>query len=128
MNKLLNLIFVAAAVACVYAAVGIYPAVPKPPGFADQEGCYLSKFNAVLPFNKPYFPTDDTSCEQYTCGTNGETQVYTCGLLAFSSNCHLVTDITLDYPKCCGDVVCDPESTTPPPAYETTEGTNEGGC
>ncbi|XP_073946395.1 uncharacterized protein [Choristoneura fumiferana] len=122
MNKLLNLIFVAAAVVSVYAAVGIYPAEPKPPGFADQEGCYLTIFNAVLPFNKPYYPSDNKSCEQYTCWTSGETQVFSCGSIGFPPNCRLVKDLTLDYPNCCGQIVCDP--TTPTDGRTTEETTS----
>ncbi|XP_061717765.1 little elongation complex subunit 2-like [Cydia pomonella] len=118
-------------VAYVYSAVAIYRYQPKPAELADQEGCYIKDLNMVLPYNEPYYPKGEKSCQQYICQTNNETKLNSCGAIALQVNCHLEYDYTLDYPKCCGTPVCDPtttteQPTTEPPTTETseTEGTS----
>ncbi|XP_063385037.1 fibronectin-binding protein A [Cydia fagiglandana] len=131
-DKMIRLCFLIllSTVAYVYSAVAIYPYKPKPAEFADQEGCYIKDLNLVLPYKTPYYPKGEKSCLQYTCQTNNQTQLFSCGVLAYPGNCHLEYDYSLDYPKCCGTLVCDPTTTTEQPTTEppTTVTSTEATC
>ncbi|XP_023944508.2 uncharacterized protein LOC112050469 [Bicyclus anynana] len=90
----------------VEAYVGIIPIEIKPAKFADQEGCYFSKFDRVLQEGVPFTPIDG-SCEKYTCQKSEEIFIEGCSPRAISDNCeNIPADVTKAFPDCCGKVRC----------------------
>ncbi|KAI5639542.1 single domain von willebrand factor type C domain-containing protein [Phthorimaea operculella] len=102
-------------------AAFIIPSEEKPPAFADQEGCYVSSLNRVLPYNKPYSPQDGKSCVQYTCNSDNTTSGYSCGVIGVSEPCSIVPgNLFLPYPQCCDGVSCPKQPNPEDPEVEKT--------
>ncbi|XP_049875435.1 uncharacterized protein LOC126373340 isoform X3 [Pectinophora gossypiella] len=114
-------------------AVAILPPQAKPAKYADLKGCYIPDFDLVLPYDTPYSPRNGIECTQYTCKTNGYTNIFSCGAIGVGEGCTKVPgDKTLAYPDCCDSIKCDetslvesiPEDNTPED-NTTEECTNE---
>ncbi|XP_023944506.2 uncharacterized protein LOC112050466 [Bicyclus anynana] len=91
----------------VEAYIGIIPEEEKPAKFADQEGCYFSKFDRVLPVGVPYTPIDGSTCVKYTCQESKIITEEGCGAKRISTNCeHGPADYTKPFPDCCEKVRC----------------------
>ncbi|KAJ2951287.1 hypothetical protein O0L34_g5688 [Tuta absoluta] len=100
-------------------AAFIIPSEKTPPEFADQEGCYLSELNRVLPYNKPFSPQDGKSCVQYTCNSDNTTSGYTCGAMFIAEPCTRVPgNLFLPYPQCCDGVSCPKQPSQEDPDLE----------
>ncbi|XP_061716968.1 uncharacterized protein LOC133524832 [Cydia pomonella] len=108
-----------------YAAVARFSTEEKPVDLANQEGCYISKINRVLPYDVNFYP--NTDCAVYICqSSNNETLYETCGAIAISDGCRRsAIDNSKQYPDCCYKEVCDSTTTTPAPDT-TNEGSNQG--
>ncbi|KAL0829364.1 hypothetical protein ABMA28_004142 [Loxostege sticticalis] len=92
----------------VYNAAVLQAPVIKPDEFANEEGCYNPDLNKVLPYNVAFSPQDGKTCMQYSCNTDGYTQIFTCGALGVGPGCRKVPgDLTKPYPDCCETMVCD---------------------
>ncbi|KAL0829365.1 hypothetical protein ABMA28_004142 [Loxostege sticticalis] len=108
MQVLCALVCVSLVLKPVYTAVFIQPPVEKPAEFANEEGCYNPDLNKVLPYNVAFSPQDGKTCMQYSCNTDGYTQIFTCGALGVGPGCRKVPgDLTKPYPDCCETMVCD---------------------
>ncbi|XP_063538148.1 uncharacterized protein LOC134747454 [Cydia strobilella] len=90
-----------------YAAITSLAPEDKPVDLANQEGCYISKLNRVLPYDVTFYP--NTDCAVYICqSSNGETLYETCGVTAIRDGCRKsVIDNSKQYPDCCSQEVCD---------------------
>ncbi|CAH2100430.1 unnamed protein product [Euphydryas editha] len=98
-----KLLVILACLCVAYAAVAIGLLEPKPEKFKDQEGCYITDLDEVIPFgsSKP----SKSSCMEYRCGTDLITYV-SCGAVGTAPPCKLVTDSKKPFPQCCPKLSC----------------------
>ncbi|XP_045452182.1 U-scoloptoxin(16)-Ssd1a-like [Melitaea cinxia] len=100
---MIKLLVISACLCVAYAAVGIGPLEPKPEKFKDQEGCYVSDLDEVIPFGQA--KPAKSSCMEYRCRSNSITYV-TCGATDAVPPCKLVEDKGKPYPDCCKKIWC----------------------
>ncbi|XP_045452175.1 uncharacterized protein LOC123661229 [Melitaea cinxia] len=100
---MIKLLVISACLCIAYAAVFLGPLEPKPEKFKDQEGCYVSDLNEVIPHGQA--KPAKSSCMEYRCSSNLMTYV-TCGTVFTAPPCKLVQEKEKPYPGCCQKVWC----------------------